>query len=50
MGRGGHDMGIFNRILEKPGSDQSGGVGHVNPQKGTDLVRYRAHSLVIPLP
>ena len=49
MGGGGDDMGIFDRILQQSGGDKSGGVSHVDPKEGADLVSYGAHSLIVPL-
>ena len=48
VGRRGDDMGVFHGVVQQPGGDQSGRVGHVHHQQGPHLVGDLAHALVVP--
>ena len=47
MDRGGHDVGEGDGAGVKARGDESGEVGHVRPQVGTDLVRDGAEGLEV---
>ena len=45
----GDDMGVFHRVVEQSGSDESGGVSHVDHEQCPYLVGDLAHALIVPL-
>ena len=49
MGRRGDDVGVLKRVVEQSGSDESGGVCHVDHEQGADLVGDLTHALVVPV-
>ena len=48
MGGGCNDVGVFDRVLEQSGRDEAGGVGHIDPEKGSHLVGDGAHPFIVP--
>mmetsp|Transcript_56900 Transcript_56900/g.101542 ORF Transcript_56900/g.101542 Transcript_56900/m.101542 type:complete len:235 (+) Transcript_56900:767-1471(+) len=49
VGGGGHEISVLERIIHNTGSDQTGDVGHVHQQIGTDGIRNFTELGVIPL-
>ena len=49
MGGRGHDVCIFYGVLQQTGSNQTGGVSHINHQQSAYLVGNLTHTLVVPL-
>ena len=41
-------MGVFDGVLQETGGNQAGGVCHVYPEDGANLVCDFAHALVVP--
>ena len=48
VGRRGYDVSPFHGVLQQSGSNQTGGVSHVDHQQGSHLVGNLAHALVVP--
>ena len=48
MGGAGDDVGIFERVVEQSGCDESGRMGHVDHQDGAHLVGDVAHAGIVP--
>ena len=42
-------MGVAQRVVQKSGGDESGGVCHVDHEDGSDAVGDISHALVVPL-
>ena len=49
VGGGGYDVGVFHGVVEQAGSDESGGMRHVDHEQCAHLVGNLAHALVVPL-
>lgn len=47
VGGGGHDIGVLEGRRDDTSGDQTGDVGHVDNEVGTDLVSDLAHALVV---
>lgn len=47
VGGGGDDIGVLEGRGDDTGSNQTGDVGHINDEVGTDLVGDLAHALVV---
>ena len=50
MGGRCHDMSIFDRIVEDACGNETGGMGHVNPENCTDFIGNLSHPGIVPLP
>ncbi len=48
MGGGSYYVSVFYGVLEKTCGNETGGVGHVNPEDGAHFVGNLSHSLIVP--
>ena len=46
---GSDDMGIFHRVVEETGSDETGWVSHIKHEDCTDFVGNLANAGIVPL-
>ena len=42
-------MRVMHRILQQPGCDEAGGMRHIHPKNGPNLIGNGPHPFVIPL-
>ena len=49
VGGGGHDVGIFHRVVKKSGCNKTGRMSHVNHEYRSDLIGQTAHAGIVPV-